>query len=488
METLSFAKSLRNYESNKQGHFKQHKPYHVSNFNNRKTLFNIKIDDDGRVESNNNLIKLNTINEDNHNNNSFADNTPTIQRNVNTAKTASTNQNNLSKSLISLRKSMPSINYQSNDVYTGKISDQRLFDRQYKIENYGQKSILFSSNNTNNNISNSNTNLNNKISTSTLNLVLTKPNACQQMNIRNTKLNEIDLNLHQNQHQQSNIISTNQYDPVSNNNIILINTKPSLSRLSKSANNNNNNTINQQVTTIKPKKLLKENTSASFKQSQHQQQPLIATLNGIKLKKSHTTQYISNINNNNNNNITNSSKLPMLATVDTDNSILNSARQNQSVLTNNLRVSTSASRNRFQNSKYLYFSQSSSFESQSPETHAHNQNSLLKVNNNNNNTQKQASQEVCNDKEIKPTTTKDAFELKIRNNNKINNYNYNKVNDANKKLQNDKGEDADEEDEEEDEYNELNEIEYLNEINRKCTEWLEKYVLPNNHEDKIIQI
>ena len=485
METLSFAKSLRNYES-KQGHFKQHKPYnHISNFNNRKTLFNIKIDDDGRTETNNS-IKLNTINEDNNNNNNYTDNT-IIQRNVNTAKTNHNGStNNLSKSLISLRKSMPSINYQSNDIYTGKISDQRLFDRQYKIENYGQKSILFSSNhNTNSNTSNSNTNLNNnKISTSTLNLVLSKP-TCQQMNIKNTKLNEIDLNLHQNQQ------NSNQYDSVSNN--ILINTKPSLSRLSKSA---NNNIINQQVITIQPKKLLKENTSSSFKPLPQQPsfQPLIATLNGIKLKKSHTTQYISNISNN----ITNSSKLPMLATVDTaDNSILNSARQNQSVLTsnntnNNLRVSTSASRNRFQNSKYLYFSQSSSFESQSPETHAHNQNSLLKVNgNNNSNQQKQASQDAhIADKEIKPpATTKDAFELKLRNNNKFNSnsYNYNKINDI-KPIQNEE----EEEEEEEEDYNEINEIEYLNDINRKCTEWLEKYVLPNislsNYEDKTIHI
>lgn len=374
METLSFAKSLRNYEP-KQTHFKQHKPYHVSSYNNRKTLFNIKIDEECRAEANNNnnnTTRLNTINEGSTNITENVNTTNTIQRNITTAKT--NNNNNLSKSLISLRKSMPAINYQSNDVYTGKISDQRLFDRQYKIENYGQKSILFSSN-SNNNInnfsSNSNTNLNysnnnnnnSKISTSTLNLFLSKP-TCQQTNVKNTKLNEIDLNLHQNQQQPLNTTS-NQYDSANNN--TLINTKSNLSRLSKSANNNNN--INQQVTTIQPgtpKKVLKENSGTSYKsqQQQHQQQqyqPLVTTLNGIKLKKSHTTQYISNINNTSN-------KLPILAIADTDNSILNSDRHNQSVLAlnnnnkDNLRSNTSATRNRFQNSKYLYFSQSSSFE------------------------------------------------------------------------------------------------------------------------------
>ena len=163
-----------------------------------------------------------------------------------------------------------------------------------------------------------------------------------------------------------------------------------------------------------------------------------------------------------------------MLTNDIDNSLLNSSRLNQTVLNkDNFRISTSASRNRFQNSKYLYFSQSSSFESQSPETHAHNQNSLLKINQVANSTQIINKQHLSQD-EYKPKT-KDLFESKLQNT-----YNLNE-----KKIQNDAKVNQDihqqegEEEEVIEEFNEIDEIEYLNEINKKCTEWLERYVLPN---------
>ena len=96
--------------------------------------------------------------------------------------------------------------------------------------------------------------------------------------------------------------------------------------------------------------------------------------------------------------------------------------------------------------------------------------------------QQQSSQEVtitATPREFK-STSKELFELKLRN----------KINEEKKKNRDvEKEEEAEEEEVEE--LNEVNEIEYLAEINRKCTDWLEKYVLPNfasKFNDKTIHI
>lgn len=534
MEALTFVKSLRNYEPKQAPYIRQHKQYHVSNFSNRKSSFiNLKIDDSNASNGGG----LNTIDENN-----IIDKIILSHRNSNKNQQPATNFNSqISTSMISLnRKLVPTVygNGNSNDIFTDKISDQRLFDRQYRIENNGQKSLVFSnssnniSNTTNNNNNNVNSSLNNRLTTSTL--VLNKVGSGYQ-NHQLSKINENDftqinknISIYASANNlalsypvnNTNLTYENSVNSANNNNNNNNNTaqssKDNSTRLSKSANTNNNSTgnnitntnsnNNNNITTqfnntkiinINQLKKPKEKINTNYNNSSNKQQVNV----GVKtnMKKSLSTYLYSSkpVTNDPTFSIDNINST-LVKYQNTRVNIGGRNSNNNNANANEKRASTAVSRNRFQNSKYLYFSESSSFESQSPEALAYNQNNFLKSQKPSNGEldEKENAPKFIHDfkvynnfintkisgdekKETKYIYSNRELDVKLNNeNNEINYYNYyadhNKGN--KEKVQVNKEEDQEEE---EDELNDLTESQYLSEVNRRCTEWLEKYVIPN---------